>query len=225
VAALSAWRWIAAVAGLATFAIAALRTIFTASDRLGDIGRWAVGLVASLPGHEILAAPVDVLARAFGLVPHVPDRAVALAGAALFGLFLGLMAWLVPRLVVGEPWHAMATQGELRRLDPPLLRPTLWAGLIVGLLAWFVIPTQLGGAVRTLASPVGGQWAAGLATICLAFLALAKIGTGRWEQWDADERWRLRQDPPMPVDRDRPGFEGVILVVVAVVLAVVLAIY
>jgi hypothetical protein len=29
----------------------------------------------------------------------------------------------------------------------------------------------------------------------------------------------------MPVDRDRPGFEGVILVVVAVVLAVVLAIY
>ena len=225
VATLSAWRWAAGITGLATFTIAVLRTIFTSTDRLGDIGRWTVGLITSLPGHEILAAPVDLVASAFALVPPLPGRAVALAGAVVLGLFLGIAGWLVPRLILGERWHAMAARPELRRLDPPFLRPTLWAGLIIGLLAWFVIPTQLAQGMATLASPTGGQWAGGLATICLASIVLARIGCGRWEQWDADERWRLRQDPPMPVDRDRPGFEGVILVVAAVVIAVILAVY
>jgi hypothetical protein len=225
VATLSAWRWIAALGGLAAFAIASLRTIFTSTDRLGDIGRWTVGLVASLPGHEILSAPIDGVARALALIPSMPDRVVALAGAGVFGLFLGVAAWLVPRLVLGERWHAMASRPELRRLDPPLLRPTLWAGLIVGLLAWLVIPADLGRALTTLASPVGGQWAAGLVTICLAFFVLARIGTGRWEQWDADERWRLRQDPPLALDRGRPRVEASLLVVAAVVLGVILAVY
>lgn len=225
VATLSGWRWIAAVSGLATFAIAALRTIVTHRDRLGDIGRWTIDLVTRLPGHEILSAPIDAVAGAFAFVPPLPGRAIALAGAVVFGLLLGLAAWLLPRLILGERWHVMASSPQLRRLDPPYLRPTLWAGLLVGLISWFVVPSQLAQIMFTLVSPTGGQWAAGLATIAAAFFALAKIGTGRWEQWDADERWRLRQDPPIHVDRDRPAFEGAILVATAVVLAVILAVY
>jgi hypothetical protein len=225
VATLAAWRWVVAAGALAALGIAGLRTAFTHVDRLGDIGRWAIGLLASLPGHEILAAPIDAVARGLALVPPLPNRAIALAAAVLFGLFLGVVAWLAPRLILGEKWQEMAARPALRRLDPPFLRPTLWAGLIVGLLAWFVIPNQLAQGMTTLASPTGGQWVAGLAAICGAFFVLAKIGTGRWEQWDADERWRLRQDPPLAVDRDRAGFEGAILVVVAVALAVILALF
>jgi hypothetical protein len=225
VATLAAWRWIVAAGGLAALGIAVLRTVLTHTDRLGDIGRWAIGLAASLPGHEILAAPIDAIAQALALVPPIPDRGVALAGALVFGFALGIAAWLVPRLLLGERWDAMAGRPELRRLDPPVLRPTLWAGLIVGLLAWFVIPSQLSEGMTTLASPVGGQWVAGLVTICLASFALGKVGTGRWEQWDADERWRLRQDPPLSLDRGQPRIEGLVLVAAAVALAVILAVY
>jgi hypothetical protein len=225
VATLAAWRWVIALGGLVALGIAALRTVFTHTDRLGDIGRWAVGLATSIPGHEILSAPIDAVASALALVPDIPDRGVALAGGVVLGLVLGVAAWLVPRLVLGERWHAIASRPELRRLDPPVLRPTLWAGLIVGLLAWFVVPGDLARAMTNIASPAGGQWAAGIATICLAFFALAKVGSGRWGQWDADERWRLRQDPPLALDRGRPRTEGALLVAAAVVLAVILAVY
>ena len=225
VGSLAAWRWVVALGSVAALGIAGLRTVFTGSDRLGDIGRWAIGLVGSFPGHEILSAPVDVLARALALVPDLPDRVVALIGAVVLGVVLGVVAWLVPRLILGERWHIMASRAELRRLDPPVLRPTLWAGLIVGLMAWFVIPSELGRAIQTLASPTGGQWAAGLVTIVVGFLVLARIGIGRWEQWDADERWRLRQDPPLAIERTRWLNEGAILVAAAALLAAVIAVF
>ena len=222
VGALAAWRWVAAVGGLATLVVAGFRTA-TGTDRLGEIGGSTISLLSNVPGREILSAPSDAVAQLLRLVPDVPDRGVAIVGAVVLGLVLGLGAWLIPRLILGERWHAIATGGRLAAVDPPVLRPTLWAGLIVGLLAWFVVPSELATVTQTLISPVGGRWLVGLATIVALFVLVARIGTGRWEQWDADERWRLRQDPPLPLARGRWQVEGAILSAVVLNTGIVLA--
>jgi hypothetical protein len=218
IGALVAWRWaVTAAAGLA-FAAALVRGRF-GDDRLGDLGRWVVGLGNDLPGHELLAAPIDGVAGVFALAPAAPNWLQPLVGALVVGVVAGVLLWLVPRFVFGEAWQRLVTGRALGAVRTPLLRPSAWIGLVFGLALWPVVPDGLGGAVRTALSPDGGQVLLGVLLAVLVFLALAVFGTGRWSQWDADERWRARQEPPLPTARRRWVVEGVLLVGAAAVAA------
>ena len=65
-----------------------------------------------------------------------------------------------------------------------------------------------------------GQWAAGSIAIVLVFLALARIGVGRWAAWDATERAAARLRVPVRPGRLRPMLKMLALAVICLAMSV-----
>ena len=134
--------------------------------------------------------------------------------------WVGLVAGTVA--IGGATLHAALLHGDrLRRLGETvadiwgaipgaalLTSPVDW---LAGLRAW---PGWL---------PTTGEWLLGILLVALAFVILLRVGIGRWEAWDATERWLARSEPPRPPDRDGVALQAAVLGGLAVALAVVVA--
>jgi hypothetical protein len=66
-----------------------------------------------------------------------------------------------------------------------------------------------------------GEWILGSAVISIAFLVLARIGVGRWEAWDKDEKAAARRKVPGSVRGWRPALTFGLLSVASVAMSVV----
>jgi hypothetical protein len=71
--------------------------------------------------------------------------------------------------------------------------------------------------------PTTGEWLLGVLLVVLVFVILVRVGIGRWEAWDATERWLGRSEPPQPPDRDGVALQAAVLGGLAIALAVVVA--
>ncbi len=65
-----------------------------------------------------------------------------------------------------------------------------------------------------------GQWGPGVAVVGLAFLVLARVGTGFWGSWDRRERQAAHQKTPQRPSRIVPAIEFGLLTVIGVEMAV-----
>jgi hypothetical protein len=65
-----------------------------------------------------------------------------------------------------------------------------------------------------------GQWIAGTVAIVLVFLALARIGVGRWSAWDACERAAARLRVPVRPSRRVPMLKMLALATICVAMCV-----
>ena len=104
-----------------------------------------------------------------------------------------------------------ATSAEVWAAIPgsPLISgPLNWLAGLVAWPSWF---------------PTVGQWLFGIVVVGLAYVVLARFGTGRWEAWDERERWLTRTEPPRPPERRGPAIEAVGLVGGATALALAIA--
>ena len=132
VAVLALWRWIATLGAGIPIAVTTATALLGAAGvagfaRLagpGRLGADVAGWWATIPGHEIIAGPLDGLSQAAS-----------------------------------------------------------WPGAL----------------------PLVGEWAIGVAIIAVAFLVLARIGVGRWEAWDLEERAAARRRVPGHVSGWRPA--------------------
>lgn len=128
------------------------------------------------------------------------------AGAAIVG------ATLHAALLHGDRLRALGqTSADVWGAIPggaALTSPIDW---LAGLRAW---PGWL---------PTAGEWMLGLVLVGLAFFILTRVGIGRWEGWDATERWLTRSEPPRPPERGGVALQAAVLVGIAVVLALLIA--
>jgi hypothetical protein len=137
VAVLALWRWVATLGALIPIAVT------TASSLLGAVGVSALAkrpgperlgadfawLWARLPGHEIVAGPLDGLSRVAGWPGALP-----LIGEWLMGVAIIAVAFLIlARIGVGrwEAWDHLERQAARKRV-PERCRP--WWRLPAGLL-------------------------------------------------------------------------------------------
>jgi hypothetical protein len=108
--------------------------------------------------------------------------------------------------------------------------------------AWSYVPGHeivsgpvdgIGGLVQALAGALGrddavswlgtiGPSLLGIALVFLLFYALAKVGNGRWHDWDRRERTLMRTEQPTPPDRRRTAAQAIALLggLVSVLVAV-----
>lgn len=70
------------------------------------------------------------------------------------------------------------------------------------------------------ALPALGEWSLGTAIIAIGFLILARIGVGRWEAWDQQERQAARKRVPARSGGWRPPLAFLALTAVAAALSV-----
>jgi hypothetical protein len=66
-----------------------------------------------------------------------------------------------------------------------------------------------------------GQWGLGVAVVGLAFLVLARVGTGFWGSWDRRERQAAHQKTPERPSRIVPAIEFGLLTVIGVEMAAI----
>ena len=146
VAVLALWRWIATLGAAVPIGVTTATALLGAAGiaafaRLAGPGRLGAALAggwASVPGHEIIAGPLDGISKM-----------------------------------------------------------TSWPGAL----------------------PTLGEWAFGSAAIAVAFLVLARIGVGRWSEWDVRERVAARRRVPGQVGGLGPGVTFVVLTAVAVAMS------
>ncbi len=123
----------------------------------------------------------------------------------------------------GATLHAAFAGGDrLRELGATAA--VVWGAIPGGSLATGPIDWLAGLARWPGWLPTLGEWLLGMAIVAVAFAVLARLGTSRWDEWDARERWQSRSEPPRPLDRGRVVPLAVALVGVAVVLAFVVAV-
>ena len=122
----------------------------------------------------------------------------------------------------GATIHAALLHGDrLRRLGETIA--DVWgaipgAALLTSPIDWFAGLRAWPGWL-----PTTGEWLLGVLLVVLVFVILLRVGIGRWEAWDATERWLARSEPPQPPDRDGVALQAAVLGGLAVALAVVVA--
>ena len=141
VAVLALWRWIATLGAAIPIGVTTLTALLGLAGRPGParLGAEVAARWGALPGHEIIAGPLD-----------------GLSGVAS------------------------------------------WPGAL----------------------PALGEWSLGTAIIAIGFLILARIGVGRWEAWDQQERQAARKRVPARSGKWRPPLTFLALTAVAAALSV-----
>ena len=122
----------------------------------------------------------------------------------------------------GATLHAAVLHGDrLRGLGETAAR--VWGAIPGGALLTSPIDWLAGLRAWPGWLPSAGEWLLGIALVSLAFVILLRVGIGRWEAWDATERWLTRSEPPRPPERDGAYLQAAVLGGLAVALAVVVA--
>ena len=224
IAALAIGRIIATIGAIASLAALLVLAMFNHADGPRHIGNAATLLWGYVPGGDLLLKPVFAVGTAIDNVAAALAWGwwPALLGSVLVGVGVSLAFYLVPRLVLGK---LLDPVGRLSNVIPS----------VVGLPGWMVVVTPLVAAASLLlwrdgaqwlvlhAWSEGGPWALGLVAAIIPFVVLAMIFIGRWEVWDADERWRARSEPPRDRAPTRAVVEFALLAVALVVLIVLIA--
>lgn len=147
------------------------------------------------------------------------------------------LAWRRRRVAVLALWRWIATLGALVPIAVTTITgllgiPGLQGPARLGADAawrWSTVPGHeiIAGPLDGIAGlakwpgilPSIGAWALGSAIIAVVFLILARIGLGRWQDWDRDERDNARRRVPLPAGRLGPSVTFVALTAVTVALS------
>jgi hypothetical protein len=148
------------------------------------------------------------------------------------------IVWRIQRVAVLATWDWLCSLGAMLSvailaaaaiLGPDRRLATAGDGVAA---AWSFVPGHelisgpvdgIGGLIETVASAFGGaavsRWIGstgpvllGIALIVGLFFALAKVGNGRWHDWDRRERILVRPEEPTPPDRRRAAAQAIALI-------------
>jgi hypothetical protein len=188
------------------------------------IGNAVALLWSYVPGGNELIKPVFAIGTAIDNI----SAGLAwtwwpiLVGSVLVGIAVPLGLYLVPRLVLGTLLDPITKWMD--GLPSPAGLP-IWMVIVAPIVAVVSAVVWRDGAssLVTRAWSDGGPWVLGLLGTVIAFVVLTRFFVGRWEVWDADERWRSRSEPPLDLAQTRVKVEFGALLVILVALSVFIA--